>query len=48
MLNNLFESELCSGFIARPSVLRAGLPDVMEDWTLREYMESARLRAGPD
>ena len=31
MLHHLFESELCSVFTVRSSVLRAGLPDVMED-----------------
>ena len=48
MLRHLFESELCSVFVARPSALRAGLPDVMEYWTLREYVESTLLRAAPN
>ena len=34
----------CSVFIAHPSVLQAGLPDVMEYWTLREYVELVLLR----
>ena len=32
-------------FIVRSGVVRAGLSDVMEYWTLREYVELALLRA---
>ena len=32
-------------FIQRPGVEEANLPDVLEHWTLREYVELAFLRA---
>ena len=35
----------CSILIQRPGVDEANLPDVLEHWTLREYVELAFLRA---
>ena len=44
-LKDIFESDDCSVFIQHPGVEEANLPDVLEDWTLREYVELAFLRA---
>ena len=45
MLNDTFESDDCSIFNQRPGVEEANLPDVLEHWILREYVELALLRA---
>ena len=45
-LKDIFKSDDCSVFIQRPGVEEANLPDVLEHWTLREYVELACLRAG--
>ena len=46
MLKDIFESNDCTIFIS-PGVgaEEANLPDVLEHWTLREYVELAFLRA---
>ena len=44
-LKDIFESDDCSIFVQHPGVAEANLPDVLEHWTLREYVESASLRA---
>ena len=44
-LKDIFESDDCSIFIQRPGVEEANLPDVLEHWTLREYVELALLPA---
>ena len=44
-LKDIFESDGCSIFAQRPGVEEANLPDVLEHWTLREYVELAFLRA---
>ena len=44
-LKDIFESDDCSIFIQRPGVEEAILPDVLEHWTLREYVELAFLHA---
>ena len=45
-LRDIFESDGCSMVIQRPGVEEANnLPDVLEHWTLREYVELAFLRA---
>ena len=44
-LKDIFESDDCSIFIQRPGVEEANLPDFLEHWTLREYVELAFLRA---
>ena len=43
-LKDIFESDDCSIFIQRPGVEKANLPDVLEHWTLREYVELPFLR----
>ena len=44
-LKDIFESDDRSIFIQRPGVEEANLPDVLEHWTLREYVELAFLHA---
>ena len=45
-LKDIFESDDRSIFIQRPGVEEANLPDVLQHWTLREYVEElAFLRA---
>ena len=45
-LRDIFESDGCSMFIQRPGVEEAkNLPDALEHWTLREYVELALARA---
>ena len=44
-LKDIFESDDCSIFTQRPGAEEANLPDVLEHWTLREYVELAFLRA---
>ena len=46
-LKDIFESDDCSIFIQHPGVEEANLPDVLEDWTLREYLELAFLVSDP-
>ena len=38
-LHDIFESDDRSIFIERPRVEETSLPDVLEHWTLREYVE---------
>ena len=44
-MKDIFESDDCSIFTQRPGVGEASLPDVLEHWTLRDYVELAYLRA---
>ena len=44
-LKDIFESDDCSIFTQRPGVAEAELPDALQHWTPREYVELAVLRA---
>ena len=44
-LRDIFESDDCSIFFQHPGVEEANLPNVLEHWTFREYVELVSLRA---